>query len=217
MDIISQFSVLVMLLIIALAFVLLMMNGDSAVGKALKDYIRRLFGKTGKKETPAGGNDGGRGKTDGGTVINFDSTKLYLEQLDMKSKKVTHRFAIEFIPPEGISVSRPDAKTGDILLDPACEEAYSVSERHLLIGEDSKGFFAVDNDSTNHTFVNHDPKPIDEISINDGLILFLGQQPIRFVFPKEPVKEWFDEAPYTQAFDQGTIRREKNNILRRSR
>lgn len=111
-------------------------------------------------------------------------TILIAEQLDPKTSNVVKTYNIRTIPKDGVSISRPNAAKGIYHLDGCVKSAYSVSEEHLIIKKTQNGFTAYDNHSSNGTRIQGFPKHINEITLKDNMVLILGEQPIRFRFPK---------------------------------
>lgn len=119
----------------------------------------------------------------------IDSTylmpKLLIDQLD--GRNIVKTFEISRIPEEGIYLSHPSAKR-----KPEINEIYlansstvkTVSTGHIGIGYDSKGYYFTDNDSNNHTYLSGSDKPVHTVSIEDNMMVRMGQQWIRFRFPK---------------------------------
>lgn len=108
---------------------------------------------------------------------------LFVDQLEPYTHKLLKRYKISDVPENGITISRPGANEGDIILTNATKVAYTVSQNHACIGKDSNGFFIQDQKSHNKMFADGKAKPVDEIPITDGLVVYLGMQPIRFVIP----------------------------------
>lgn len=111
---------------------------------------------------------------------------LFVDQLGQNSKHawvVVKSFPIYDIPSNGISISRPDAQYGDIILDSRCPASYTVSECHLYVGQDEEGFFAVDKGSRNGTYLLHSSNRVSSISLCDQQVVYLGEQAIRFRIP----------------------------------
>ncbi len=108
----------------------------------------------------------------------------YLEQLD-EYGEVAETFSIGNVGEEGITISRDNAKDGDIRLSTRVEAACTVSNLHAVIGMDKKGMFLQDNDSRHGTYSGLDKNgsliPAEEIEIQDGTVVYLGEQAIRFV------------------------------------
>lgn len=90
----------------------------------------------------------------------------------------------------GPTASRAECeKNGDILLARSPYDA-TVSALHLGIAKDDQGFFLFDNSSTNGTVVVKDDGTMvklrakEPFQITDGLTVYLGRQPIRFIETK---------------------------------
>lgn len=229
MDHNSQFSVLVLFGIIAVAFLLLLNRGDVRTGGFVRK-IRSLFSGSGGSHH--GGNDGIGGNKSGGTTVVFDDTpRLVLEQLDKQTGEVVHRYPIPGFQVKnkygvfsdvaderescGYYVSRPNAENGDIFLDPKCKDAYSVSEMHLFIGEENGILYVCDNNSRHGTFNNKTRERIEGVDIENGMVLILGKQAIRFVIPRKPEMEWFDEASYTSVEFEPEVKKKAPKMMRR--
>ena len=205
MDHKSQLSVLILFGMIVVTF-LLLLNRDDVSGSGIIAKLKKLLGIGTKPVGP-----GGPKPT--GTVVFDDTPRLVLEQLDKKTGEVIHRYPIptfqvknEYgkfsdVPDQretrGYYVSRPNADHGDIFLDGRCQDAFSVSEEHLFIGEENGILYVRDNGSRHGTFINRTRKRIDGMDIENGLVLILGKQAIRFIIPQTPEMEWFDEAGFT--------------------
>ena len=106
---------------------------------------------------------------------------LVLEQLN-KDMDVVARFTIPQIPATGVSVSRPGAEEGSIRLSDSLKEACTVSQCHIRIGLDEKGFFFNEkvNGTTNGVYL-YSGEKVCGASIHDGMIVYLGDQAVRFV------------------------------------
>lgn len=90
----------------------------------------------------------------------------------------------------GPTASRAECeKSGDILLARSPYDA-TVSALHLGIAKDDQGFFLFDNCSTNGTVVVKEDGTMvklrakEPFQITDGLTVYLGRQPIRFIETK---------------------------------
>lgn len=114
------------------------------------------------------------------------SAKVIMEQLDKKCSKVIHRYYIGRIPDGGVSISRPNAVCGDIRLSNAEEAAYTVSRLHAFIGCGENGFYIRENESgtCNGTYLD-DGTQVRQTAITNGMIIFLGTQPLHFHIPSE--------------------------------
>lgn len=108
---------------------------------------------------------------------------LYIDQLDPATMRQIKRFELTDIPTTGASISRPNAPSGTIKLDGSVREAYSVSANHARIGMDDQGLFIQDQKGTRRMRHGKTKQVIDEIEITNGLIIYLGLQPLRFVIP----------------------------------
>ena len=201
----SQFGVLLLMGVIAVLF-LLFLNRDNIHIPGIIPVKKPNNGGAGGIDDP---------DEDITQVIDEEPPKLIVEQLSMKTGKVVHRYSIQELGESGCYISRPTAKEGDILLDPICPEAASVSSCHLFIGEDEQGIYVVDNNSRLGTYVNGIDEPIKGTAVTNGLVLMLGKQPIRFVIPKPPKRRWFREAPATAEHQEESPKGPK--ILRRVR
>lgn len=201
----SQFGVLLLMGVIAVLFLLFLNRGNI--------HIPGIG--TVKKKQPGGAVGTDDSDEDVTQVPDEETPKLIVEQLSMKTGKVVHRYSIQELGESGCFISRPTAKEGDILLDPICPEAASVSNCHLFIGEDDQGIYVVDNNSRHGTYVNGIDEPIKGTGVTNGLVLMLGKQPIRFVIPKPPKRQWFREAPATSEYQEEPKKGPK--ILRRVR
>lgn len=104
---------------------------------------------------------------------------LAVEQLDVRSQRVIHTFFICDVPDSGISISRPTAAEGEIRLIDYNEIVRSVSERHITIGQDEKGFFWVNRDANVITLCGNVKAACRDIKDGDTLYLGSGRQPIR--------------------------------------
>lgn len=172
MNMISQLSVLVLLLIIAIVFFMTSRKAERASGAG---------GHTRPYAAPAPELaklwERGEKPRSGGTML---MPILVIEQLHPHTNEVVKSFPITTIPPEGLTISRPDAGKGTCRLSDEVRSARSVSSEHLIIGRDEKGIFAQDNHSSNGTRIMGREEKVDEVAITDGLILLLGYQPVRF-------------------------------------
>ena len=66
-------------------------------------------------------------------------SKLSIEQLDNRGM-VVNTFDVNEIPPEGVTISRPGAKLGDVILsEKGGEDAMTVGTEAIVLGEDEKG------------------------------------------------------------------------------
>ena len=126
------------------------------------------------------------GKPAGGQAgVTVISPNLKVEQLDVSCKTVVETFIISVKKNRDWFISRPDGE-GDIILkktdhfnrDADC--AFTVSNRHAVIACDDQGLFIQDNDSSNGMYIWGNFEPQEELAISNGLVIALGDQPIRF-------------------------------------
>ena len=132
-----------------------------------------------------------------GTVV-YSREELRVEQLLDHHKTTSFPIRLDGKNGDGyVYVSGPTASTsraeceknGDILLARSPYVA-TVSALHLGIAKDDQGFFLFDNCSTNGTVVVKDDGTMVKLTpkvpfqITDGLTVYLGRQPIRFIETK---------------------------------
>lgn len=112
-------------------------------------------------------------------------TLITVEELT-EEMMVYARFDVTTIPGTGVSISRPNSMLGDIKLQGSGTDAYTVAEEHVRIGLDAHGFYIQerDNGTANGMFLKDGVTRIGETDITDGMIVYLGSQPIRFRIPK---------------------------------
>ena len=127
----------------------------------------------------------------GGTVL-YSMEELSIEQLLSRRKTATFPIRFpeadagendRFVYVSGSAVSRMQCEKGDVILAKGDYSA-TVSSLHLAICKDAEGYFLYDNDSSNGTWVVADGKtklqPKEPFPITDGMVVYLGRQPIRF-------------------------------------
>lgn len=120
-------------------------------------------------------------------------SKLSMEQLD-RSGCVVKTFDINEIPPEGVTVSRPGAKLGDVILsDAGGEDAMTVGTEAIVLGEDEKGMFGkiYENGREKNKLYLFDPvanrsREVRQFDIADNTMICIGRQWLRFVVPTVP-------------------------------
>lgn len=130
-----------------------------------------------------------------GTVL-YSREELRVEQLLDHHKTTSFPIRLDEKKGDGyVYISGPTAsraeceKNGDILLARSPYDA-TVSALHLGIAKDDQGFFLFDNSSTNGTVVVKDDGTMVKLmakapfQITDGLTVYLGRQPIRFIETK---------------------------------
>ena len=206
MDIIPSLAVICLCGLIAFVLFLFMRGSSIAeFARGLKDW----FGGNGNNPPvpgrKPGHGTGGRGRT----VV---STKLFVDQLDEDLRDVVDSFPIGEIPKRGVSISRPGAQYGTVKLHDAGHYSHTVSEEHAWIGCDEDGFYLQEREggTTNGMFKEDGFSKIEEISISDGLIVYLGEQPIRFRFPKRKAKHEQDDRDPERPATRTNVMRRRN-------
>ena len=120
-------------------------------------------------------------------------SKLSIEQLD-KGGRVVKTFDVNEIPPEGVTISHPGAKLGDVILsDAAGEDAMTVGTEAIVLGEDEKGMFGkiFDNGREKNKLFLYDPvvnrsREVTQFDIANNTMICIGRQWLRFVVPTVP-------------------------------
>ena len=120
-------------------------------------------------------------------------SKLSIEQLD-KGGRVVKTFDVNEIPPEGVTISRPGAKLGDVILSEAAgEDAMTVGTEAIVLGEDEKGMFGkiFDNGREKNKLFLYDPvanksREVTQFDIANNTMICIGRQWLRFVVPTVP-------------------------------
>lgn len=173
MDVFSHMIVVGLAALMGLA-VLMLAQAQTAEAWA---WNRRIGGgeKPSRKEADPQPRTGGIGPAEPQCV-------LRIEQLDPKTMEVVRRYDVPDIPAVGVSISRPNAARGSIKLDPVVREAYTVSQEHVRIGCDDVGIFIQDRKNVGRMHL-EDGSVVEELDITDGLVLYLGSQPLRFRIP----------------------------------
>ena len=170
MLLLSQMAVLLLLALIAGVFLVMLRHGnrrDSQIRDTDSEAFPNPWHAKHSKNGPM-------------TVV---PDRLIMEQLNPKTMKSVKEFKVGSIPKEGVSISRPNAEVDDgILLSKATSEAFTVSPHHAVIAEDEKGLFIQDCHSKNNMF-DKDHNKVEELDITDGMIVYLGRQPVRFSIP----------------------------------
>lgn len=110
---------------------------------------------------------------------------LYIDQLHPTTMQVLKRFEVDQIPENGLTISRPNAVSGSIKLDPSVKEAFSVSQEHARLGMDDQGIFLQEyrGQQRMRLMKNRMAVQVDEVNITDGTVVYLGRQPLRFSVP----------------------------------
>lgn len=156
------------------------------IGKRFHSLVQP-YEDTQAADAPAGGRS-----PRGGTVL-YSMEELSIEQLLNRHKTAT--FPIRFPEADagendrfayvsGSMAARMQREKRDVILAKSDYSA-TVSDLHLGICSDAEGYFLYDNDSSNGTWAVADGKmtklrPKETFPITDGLVVYLGRQPIRF-------------------------------------
>ena len=119
--------------------------------------------------------------------------KLSIEQLDARGT-VIKTFDVNEIPPEGVTISRPGAKLGDVILSEAGgEDAMTVGTEAIVIGEDEKGMFGkiFENGREKNKLFLYDPvvnrsREVTQFDIVNNTMICIGRQWLRFIAPSTP-------------------------------
>ncbi len=107
---------------------------------------------------------------------------FFVEQLDPSDpQQVVQTFPVCEIPYDGVTISRPNAQKGTIKLSGQVQCAFTVSQEHIRIGKDDQGLFLQDMRMDGRVL--HNEAPVTDVDITDGLVLILGDQPLRFRVP----------------------------------
>jgi hypothetical protein len=170
MSILSQLAVLILIVLVGFAF--LALSG--------KNPKSRIVGPDGNTEIPF---DVPRRPADVPTGTTLLPPVLYIDQLDPRTMQLAKRIEVADIPETGLTISRPNAQLGNIKLDGSTREAYSVSQEQVKLGADQFGIFIQDYRKPNRMRHGKTKQIVDEIAITDGLIVYLGLQPLRFTIP----------------------------------
>ena len=120
-------------------------------------------------------------------------SKLSIEQLNSKGM-VVKTFDVNEIPPEGVTISRPGAKLGDVILsEKGGEDAMTVGTEAIVLGEDEKGMFGkiYDNGREKNKLFLYDPvinksREVTQFDIANNTMICIGRQWLRFVVPTVP-------------------------------
>ena len=120
-------------------------------------------------------------------------SKLSMEQLD-RTGRVVKTFDIGEIPDVGVTVSRPGAKQGDVILSElGGEDAMTVGTEGIVIAEDEKGIFGkiFDNGREKNKVYLYDPvtnksREVTQFDIANNTMVCVGRQWLRFILPTAP-------------------------------
>lgn len=161
MNVISQMAVIGLIALVGLAFIFLSRSGIKMPLTSPKPVIN----------------------PPGGEGVTMFPPVLYVDQLNPQSMKLVKRFEVHQIPAMGVTISRPNAASGTIKLSSAVKSAFSVSANHVCIGRDDRGLFIQDVKNDGRMRLGKNRQVVDEVDITDGLMLYVGIQPLRFVIP----------------------------------
>lgn len=168
-----------------------------AFSPKVKKWMGKMLSPYEEGETFDGDGERTREHAPRGTVL-YSREELRVEQLLDHHKTTSFPIRLDGKNGDGyVYVSGPTAsasraaceKNGDILLAKSPYYA-TVSALHLGISKDAQGYFLFDNLSSNGTVVvNKDGTtvkltPKQPYPISDGLTLYLGGQPVRFIETK---------------------------------
>lgn len=125
-----------------------------------------------------------------------------LLQLDAQGRTAAS-FPIANVPEIGLTVSRPGAAAGDIILsDKTGDMAMTVGTEAIVIAKDEKGYFAQifqNGKNKNKVYLyNRETKKSEEVTsfdITDGTLICIGRQWLKFVSNSAPS---FIETPAPQ-------------------
>lgn len=164
-----------------------------AFSPKVKKWMQKMISPYEEGETFDG--EQARERAPRGTVL-YSREELRVEQLLDHCKTTSFPIRLDEKKGDGyVYISGPTAsraeckKNGDILLARSPYDA-TVSALHLGIAKDDQGFFLFDNSSTNGTVVVKDDGTMvklrakEPFQITDGLTVYLGRQPIRFIETK---------------------------------
>ena len=120
-------------------------------------------------------------------------SKLCIEQLD-RTGRVVKTFDIDEIPDVGVTISRPGAKQGDVILSELSgEDAMTVGTEGIVIAEDEKGIFGkiFDNGREKNKVYLFDPvtnksREVTQFDIANNTMVCVGRQWLRFILPTAP-------------------------------
>lgn len=127
---------------------------------------------------------------------------LYMEQLDPDTMRPYKHFPMDELTlwGDGYSISGSHATEGDIRLSGRFEQAQMVHTNHAIVCMDEKGCYITDNDSINHMRLPNSREPVRQVAIENGTVVYLGPQPIRFVFARLEGPDVPSRSRSTQAF-----------------
>lgn len=130
-----------------------------------------------RREKPASG------QREGTMIIPY----LYLEQLDPFNLSRCHRrfeLTQDQLLSTGMSITRAGER-GDIPLDCVFQETMTVGQEHAVVAMDEYGCFIQNSHINGMSLLEGSGLvQISEAEIEEGTIVYLGQQPIRFRYPQ---------------------------------
>lgn len=108
---------------------------------------------------------------------------LYVEQLNPVTLRTHKRYSVNRnrLVSRGATITR-EGNQGDVVMDCAFPETNTVGFEHAVIALDEYGCFIQNNHGNGMTLEPYGPA-VDEVSIKNGTVVYLGEQPIRFTFP----------------------------------
>lgn len=125
-----------------------------------------------------------KGNNNGTVIIPY----LYLEQLDPRNLNKCHRrfnLTEEQLMSTGMAITRAGSNRGEIPLDCVFNETMTVGEEHAVVALDKHGCFIQNNHKNGMWILRGDTlERQNEVVIDEGTIVYLGKQPIRFSYPK---------------------------------
>ena len=180
-------KVYVIIVILVLVFVIYFLAmGKRGKGEASPEEKKEL---PAEKPAPAPQPEKPRWEDIGTRLV----SKLSIEQLG-RNGKVIKSFDVNEIPPEGVTISRPGAKLGDVILSEAGgEDAMTVGTEAIVLGEDEKGMFGkiFENGREKNKLYLYDPvvrksREVTQFDIANNTMICIGRQWLRFVVPTVP-------------------------------
>lgn len=140
------------------------------------------------------------GEDKGGTGI---LPSMYMYQLDPGTMREGECFVMndQVLNGDGYTISGSHAKRGALRLSGKYQEARYVSEEAATVFKDTDGcYYIQDNDSRNGMKLPDSRDHIKKIQIDNRMVVYLGIQPIKFVFVDNigrgcPVDEAEQEQP----------------------
>lgn len=181
-------KIIVVIVILVLVFVIYFLAMGKRGGKTEENEVPAASPR--RKQTDVSSMPMKKEWEDVGTRI---VSKLSMEQLD-RNGRVVRIFDINEIPPEGVTVSRPGAKLGDVILSAdGGDDAMTVGTEAIVLGEDEKGMFGkiYDNGREKNKLYLFDPvtnrsREVRQFDIADQTMICIGCQWLRFIVPTVP-------------------------------